>query len=292
MNFLLVLAAALIEFHLVSLVDLRPLHWSERWAAGLDRRCAGLAWWGGWRSAAVIVGVPVVVALAVFHLLFAITPVLGHVASLLFLLLLLGPYDLNREVERYRRQLDGSAAATSDSPAFVTLARDVPLGPATGDEQFDETRTEIAGLALAANRAWFQPLFWFFVLGPCGALAYRLCANLGASDGADARGVASVLAQVREALEWVPGRVTVFALGIAGTLVPVLEESRAAGLARWGGTSELIARSALAAIDHGRIHAVIVGDPHAYRVNQMLALVRRGLNVWLVLFAVVALVLS
>lgn len=305
MNFLLVLAAAIIEFNVVSPVGLRAHGWSRDWAGWLGRLCGGQAWWGGWRSAALLVGIPVLVTLAVFHLLFEHAPVVGHIASLLFLLLMLGPHDLNYEVEHYHRQLVEATVPAAAPPPFATLAYGVPLGPASGDEQFDETRAELASLALAADRAWYEPLFWFFVLGPCGALAYRLCATLGEpagaaadaidgtpADAATTRGVTAVLAQVREALEWVPGRVTVFALGIAGTLVPVLEEARAGGLGRWGGTPELIARGALAAVDHGRIHTLIVGDPHAYRVNQMLALVRRALNVWLVLFAVVALVLS
>ena len=78
-------------------------------------------------------------------------------------------------------------------------------------------------------------------------------------------------------------------LGRLGSDCPFFLAARASGLTRWGTTPELIARSALAAIDNGRIQAVIAGDPRAYRLNQIAALVRRALNVWLVLFAVAAL---
>jgi membrane protein required for beta-lactamase induction len=91
-----------------------------------------------------------------------------------------------------------------------------------------------------------------------------------------------------EALEYLPARLSVLTFGIAGTLVPVLEELRATGLTRWRVSASLVARCALAAIDHGRIRDVISGDSRTYRINQVYALVRRALVAWVIVIAGVA----
>jgi len=297
MNFLILLAAAIIEFNLVSLEQFRSGRWAHQWAAWLQGRLGGQAWWHGWVGAVLVLGVPLALAAAVFHLLFGLWSVLGHLASLAFLLLMLGPYDLNREVQGLRQRLFGGAAdapadgveeAQPADPEFIAAAREVHLGPPSGDPHYDEQRIELAALAVAAERAWYEPLFWFALGGPLGALAYRLCATLGAAPDSE-RSVAAALRSARELMEWLPGRITVLALGIAGTLVPVLETAGLTGLLRWGATEELVARSALAAIDNGRIDQVIGSAPRLHRLNLMHALVRRALNVWLVLLALATL---
>ena len=122
------------------------------------------------------------------------------------------------------------------------------------------------------------------MLGPVGAVLYRLCANLRAFAAIEP-GVAKLIGELREAMEWVPGRLTVFAMGVAGTLVPVLETARDFGVLRWSVTADLVARASLAAIDHGRVQEVITLDPRVYRINLMHALIKRTLNVWLVIIA-------
>ncbi len=296
MNFLLILCAAVIEFTIVSVDGLRSVSWSRDWMGWLNRQFRDSPWWHGWPAAAVVLGVPLAVAAGCFGALFRMSHFLGYLASLFFLLLMLGPSDLNRVVDRYRRHLSATATDDDDGAnegsdsAFLTEAAGIDLGASTGDVHFDETRVELAALAIAADRAWYQPLFWFFLGGPLGALAYRLCANLGESAN-DERGIATAIAGAREAMEWLPARITVLAFGMAGSLTPVLEAARASGIMRWGASSELRARAALAAIDNGRIHEAISGEPRVYRLNLMHALVRRSLNVWLVLLAAGSLLL-
>ena len=150
------------------------------------------------------------------------------------------------------------------------------------------SRADLAGLALAADRSWYQPLFWFCLCGPLGAFAYRLSANLAAEAAGEAS-ITSALTQAREIMEALPARLTVVAFGIAGSLVPVLVTVREIGVLRWGASSELLARAALAAIDNGRADQVSAGDTRVYHLNLMHSLVRRTLVVWLVFLAIGAL---
>ena len=290
MNFLLILIAAVIEFTVVSFEGLRSDRWSNDWAAWINQVVGGYAWWQGVVGASITLVVPVLVVAVVFAMIGAWSEFLAHLASWFALLLMLGPMDLNTDIETHKRNIDvtGGGDTVVNDPEFLVRAAALNLGEATDDEDFDRHRSELASLALTADTAWFQPFFWFFVLGPVGAVLYRLCANLrGAADlNAD---VLAMIDQVRELLEWLPGRITVLAMGVAGTLVPVFETARAFGVLRWRVTAELVARAALAAIDHGRIHEMITLDPRVYRINAMHALIKRTLNVWLVIIASAAL---
>jgi len=290
MNFLLALSAIIIEFTLSGVVSLRSPHWSGAWAARLASSCAGLPYYRGWIGALLLVGLPVLAVKLGADWLMAWSHPLYYLVSLVVLVWMLGPTDLNREIEEYRLALsltgDERAAAT---PAFTTTTAGIDFGPPSGDEQFDACRGELAALALAAERAWFAPLFWFFVGGPAGVVAYRLVTSLERAPQVEGS-IAAALRQVHEALAFIPARITAISLGIAGTLVPVLEGARAAGAFRWGASAALVARSALAATDYGRVHDGSGDDPHLYRLNQMRALVRRALNVWMALLAILAVI--
>lgn len=286
MNFLLILIAAVIEFTVVSFEAVRSNRWSNDWAAWINQVAGRYTWWRGVMGAAITLLVPVLAVALVFAMIGAWSEFLAHLLGLFALLLMLGPMDLNSDIETHKRNIDvtGSSDTAIDEQAFFNRAGSLNLGEATGDDDFDHHRSELASMALAADTAWFQPLFWFFVLGPVGAVLYRLCANLRGAADLDPD-VQSSIAQVREILEWFPSRVTVLAMGVAGTLVPVVETATACGLMRWRVTNELVARASLAAIDYGRIHEVITFDPRVYRINLMHALIKRTLNVWLVIIA-------
>ena len=211
--------------------------------------------------------------------------------SLLVLLLMFGPEDLERDIERHKHSVLGGQGGPHAQPDYLLAFNQVDLGEPTGDEEFDGARGQLAALALGAERAWFEPMFWFFLLGPCGAVLYRLVDNLLRDDG-DESGLAVALTQVREIMEWLPARISAIALGIAGTLVPVLDTFRRLGPLHFPLSRELVARAALAAIDHGRIRDVISGDAHLYRINQMHALVKRAMMAWLVFIALLALAVT
>ncbi len=291
MNFLSILLALALEFVLGGSKAWRNADWSAKWAAWTISLGARFGWWRGWPAAITIVVVPLLAVSVGFAGLAALAPWLVHVAAVAVLLAMLGPHDLREEFAAHKRALTLAERPEDIHAPFVGAARGTDLGAPSGDAEYDATRVELAALALAADRAWFQPLFWYFVAGPVGAVAYRLCANLRYFEDADAS-IVDALARVREALEWVPARITALAMGLGGTLPPVLETMREVGVARWAVSGDLVARTALAAADNGRIREVISGDARIYRLNQMFALIKRALIAWLALMAAAALLIA
>lgn len=72
-------------------------------------------------------------------------------------------------------------------------------------------------VALAALRRRFGVLFWFFVLGPAGALLYRLAQTLGRDDTLALDAASRSHARyVANALDWMPAQVLVFTLALVG----------------------------------------------------------------------------
>jgi AmpE protein len=71
--------------------------------------------------------------------------------------------------------------------------------------------------AIAALRRRFGVLLWFFLLGPAGALLYRLAQTLGRDDSlALDAGSRTHARYVANALDWLPAQLLVFTLALVG----------------------------------------------------------------------------
>ncbi len=92
--------------------------------------------------------------------------------SLLVLLACLGPRDLREQVDAYQ-----SACKAQDAPQAEALLRDLLNGPRRNDSDV-EGRSPVAACFVQGHERWFAVLFWFFLLGPAGAVAYRVLATV------------------------------------------------------------------------------------------------------------------
>ena len=134
-------------------------------------------------------------------------------------------------------------------------------------------------LVIRARTRWFAPVFWFMVLGPVGALGYRLVVlarAFGDVHDNTGPGYCQCSARLITILDWLPNRLMALALALVGhfnaarqawaATVDQDEQRRlsSAGLGALG----------LAPSDGPRdLTGEAVGDTHA--------LLRRGLYVWL-----------
>lgn len=140
----------------------------QAWLRWLDARAPGDgAWRGGAGLAIALLPVLLVVAL----LQWLLHDALFGLPSLLFGVLVLfhawGPRDLDRDADAVLAATTGDARLAAAAHLWPPLRRDAAsLRPgALVDAVFD-----------AALRRWFGVLFWFLLLGPVGALLYRLVA--------------------------------------------------------------------------------------------------------------------
>ncbi|MFC3652792.1 regulatory signaling modulator protein AmpE [Dyella humi] len=199
------LLAALIA---LGLLHLQPQLACWRGDAGFRRWVNQLADTSGVGRVVLAVLVPVVVCALVIWILhrLPLSDLLLLLFALAVLLFSLGPHAFEADLEAILKapdQASREAAAQVLSDDGETVAwRSADLGEAT---------------AYAALRRRFGVLFWFFVLGPVGALLYRLARQLGHDTSlaldAGARTNARYLAN---ALDWLPAQLMVFTLALVG----------------------------------------------------------------------------
>lgn len=199
------LLAALIA---LGLLHLQPQLACWRGDAGFRRWVNQLADTSGVGRVMLAVLVPATLCVLVTWLLhrLPLSDLLLLIFALVMLLFSFGPHAFEADMEAILKAPDQSArevaAQTLSDDGEAVAWRTADLGEAT---------------AYAALRRRFGVLFWFFVLGPVGALLYRLARQLGhdTSLALDA-GTRTNARYLANALDWLPAQLMVFTLALVG----------------------------------------------------------------------------
>ncbi|MCG8037278.1 MAG: regulatory signaling modulator protein AmpE [Candidatus Thiodiazotropha taylori] len=161
---------------------------------------------------------PPLLAVAALQHLFA-DSLLGLPSLLLsigVLLYALGPQDLDSQINQYVE------TAEADDAEAREIAREIIEDePPTSEPARSQAVAEAA--LQQANRRTVAVLFWFILLGPLGAILYRLATWMPQSDQA-AQDIDFKLntRQLVIILDWLPARVTAFCYAIAGSFEDAL----------------------------------------------------------------------
>jgi AmpE protein len=129
-------------------------------------------------------------------------------------------------------------------------------------------------------QSFFAVIFWYFVLGPVAALAYRLLA-LAAEHG-KAQGVAQNAAQLRHAFDFIPVRLLAASFALVGNFVAV-SRVMLLELLNWEiSAAQLIANVGRVA---GEVPAPVVGVEGVNSLDVLWELLLRAAIVWYAGFA-------
>lgn len=156
----------------------------------------------------VLVGVPVLLVLVLDALLRHAW--LGDLARLAFdvlvLLFCFGPRSFEADLE--------AILAAADRPAQEAAAQAL----ADNGERVGWSAHALGeAIAFSALRRRFGVLLWFFLLGPAGALAYRLAQRLGREENLPLDDASRESARrLANALDWIPAQLLVFTLAVVG----------------------------------------------------------------------------
>lgn len=200
-----------------------------------------------------------------------------------------GPRDLDGDIEAVLKAPDSARRyATAQSLGEGVSAQPVSLGaPALIEASF-----------AAALSRWFGVLFWFALLGPVGAVAYRFVQLFARSPGfagivGDQRPTFERVALI---LDWAPAHLLAWSLALVSDFDATVRAWRDYHLAHGQGYFTLdlgflayIARAGVNAdIEAGDGDAELSGDPLVELADAQ-ALLRRALYVWLALIAIIVL---
>jgi AmpE protein len=258
------------------LAQLRNFSWWRMWLDRLGSRSAESALAFG-------IGAPVLVCVLLQWLfygrLFGLSAFVFAAAMLFYCW---GPRDLERDAEAVAKAPD-SERRTAAAQALRPDGQQAPLP--------FESEALVRATFDAALKRWFGVLFWFAVLGPAGALMYRLIQMLACIPeyaGALTQRAAAVL-------DWLPAHLMALALALASNFDAVFKTWRDWHAVHKGyfeldpGFLDAIARASVDA-------DVAAGDGYAQDVHSPLValddamvLVRRILVVWLTVIALIVL---
>jgi AmpE protein len=141
---------------------------------------------------------------------------------------------------------------------------------------------------------WFGVIFYFAILGPAGALAYRLLHLYGELEEGTAP-VATV-SRVRYLVDWVPVRLLVFAFALTGDWVGSREQVMTSLQDTTTTSAAVIADAAHASLGlKATVFSDSNGDTEAFaevgdwEINQLQSLLRRSAVAWVVVLSLLVL---
>lgn len=276
MSFLVLLLAVWIEKF--SALRRRIQH-DGPWLNQLSRlesnpRSAKRPWW--------ILMVTVVLPLVVLALILVIV---GSVAygwlalpiHLLVLIYSLGRGDVKATLGSFR-----DACRRGDQEAAVLVAeRDLGVQAENEEQLLGGAQTY---LLWQIYQGFFAVIFWYFVLGPIAALAYRLLAL--ASEHGKTPALVERATQARHAFDWVPVRLLASSFALVGNFVAV-SRVMLSELLNWNiSASRLISKVGCVA---GEVPAPVVGVEGVNSLDVLWELLIRSAIVWYVGFALITL---
>ncbi len=208
-----ILLALLIERALSHVREWREHAWYARYVKWLATNMKSDWLWQTPFGIALLLGFPVLLAALVQASLHGgFLEVVGLIWAVLVLILCLGPRDLGEEVHAFI-----NAAHRGDANEMSRIAID--LGVHKGYAEGGDCRPLSTAVFMQGHERLLAILFWFFLLGPLGAILYRLSANLPAllNELECTDDLRETATRLHGLLAWAPARVTAGLYMLAGS---------------------------------------------------------------------------
>jgi membrane protein required for beta-lactamase induction len=276
-----ILLSLIAERFLGSMAELRRFGWFHHYARVVKKGLAGQPFLNGAASVLLLLAPLLVLTGLLDYYLSNLWFLFGLLFAVLVLLFSFGPTDLEAEVEAFvdARERDDEESALWH--AAELLGGDVPT------DSVQLTRRIIDNILVQANERLLAVVFWFVLLGPAGALLFRLTQQLVKEEGENSDDFAEAARRLHHLLAWLPARGCAFAYALAGSFVEAVQAWRNETATWPESTRRILIATGLGALryEDGEIEA---GNDarNLEDINETLSLVRRAV---LVLIGVIAL---
>lgn len=195
-------------------VFLRRFNWFSHYITFLQQYLRSASFWQG-ISGYIIICTPIIalIALIYYGIAAAFYEEIQFLLAALILIYCFGPGDHRRQLQSYIAAYQTGDSANVTDYMQVLLASTIP----SMKEQKERAITESA--IVKFNTQIFTVLFWFIILGPLGAILYRITTvieNCMALHEGTASKINTSAKLIRMILEWLPLRVLGFLFAFVG----------------------------------------------------------------------------
>ena len=232
MNLIALLIGLAIERLATQIFHWRRMRWLDRIIDIGFRQADQVAIWP---AVIPVILLGIVLVLPVAGVIWFLGDALAGFAYLLLAVVVLffslGPHDIGEDVAAYCRALEADDDEQVHNAAKAIVEDDVP------DDAVERTRLVEAAVCVQANNRLFAIVFWFVVLGPLAAWAYRVTdlirrrAVFTAARDEDENGrivrIRDAAEMVHGLLAWIPARLTAVGYAAAGHMDEAIAALRA-----------------------------------------------------------------
>ena len=281
MNLISILIALAVEAFYPAIQELRRFNWFYRYSDTLYKRLEGQSWRDGPLGVILVVGSVVFGVWLVGAMLAGVAAAFSFLFGLAVLIFTLGPRDLAKEVHEFSEAVERGDYEAGEIIATRLVGYDISGSP------IEATRHVMEGILVQSNVRMFGILLWFMLLGPVGAVLFRLSCELKNYSSENESGFAAATRDLYRIMIWLPTHLVVLGFALAGSFVDTVSLWKSYNEI-WKTDSEaFLIESGIGAISHDPHDEE--GTPDLEGVHQIMALVKRTLLVWLAALALLTL---
>lgn len=276
MSLIAIIISLVAERFLGSMEEFRRYTWFHRYAARFRNTLARYPKLNGAAGILLILLPLIVLAAVADYYLSQWWLLLELLFAVVVLLFCFGPTDLEAEVEAY---IDAKERGDEESACWHAAEL---LGDNPPEHSTLLNQRIVENTMVEANERLLAVLFWFLVLGPAGAVLFRLASQLASEGGDDEQApMAEAALRLHAILAWVPARMCALAYALAGSFVEALQAWRNQHGEWYETTPAILIASGLGALGYEDDDEEEAGEYDISMVHETLALVRRAVLVFL-----------
>lgn len=309
MSLLALLISLLLKKVLPALHDLRSLAWITRYQQWVQTGLADHEKWHGIPSVLIIVLPPVIGVAIIQYWLNDLLVFFSFVFSILVLTYCLGPKDRHQLAHQYL-EAEENEDADNAQVALEAIFSDV-APEALPQDKAARARLLREEMLIQTHEQLLAILFWFVVLGPMGAVLYRLAVqlqqqttgetNVETDDETDAKTkdaeFHAAVTRLHELLAWIPSHLAALSYAVMGSFTHAMHAWQNAPLEEENSNNtddttpashRLLIRIGLASLQFDN-HPPQDDAQHNDAIRETLGLCGRSLVAWVTILALMTL---
>jgi len=218
--FISIILSVAIELSLKPLETWRNFGWFSQFTDWVSHQTESTSFRDGPVVVLAIVAPVLLAVWLVAAMLGGVSAVFEFAFGVAVLSMSLGPSDPIRQTQDYIRALQADDADEAKLHAEKIIGREATEEPAVVAERVKEM------LFIKVCSSILGVFFWFIVLGPVGAVLFRLSCLLQRRYEGTQSGLAHAILDLYQILMWIPARLTVLCFALVGSFVDTMHSLR------------------------------------------------------------------